>query len=288
MSAIATGILEMPAGAYHADPCERPSLSASIARILCTNSPAHARAAHPKLNPAFERQDEQHFDIGTVAHALLLEGEAAIEVVDASDWRTNAAKEARDQARADGRTPLLEKHWTQVQAMVAATHNQLDYVDATPPMFSEGRAEQTLIWQESNGVVCRSRLDWLHHDYSAVDDFKTTSRSANPEQWSRSLFSFGGDVQAAFYLRGLRAVTGRDAAFRFCVQETFAPYALAVFQLGPDALTLAEAKVEYAIAKWAQCLQDDAWPAYPTEVCHVSMPPYEEMRWHEREMREAA
>ncbi len=289
MSAIATGILEMPADAYHADPAERPSLSASIAHVLCTSSPAHARAAHPKLNPAFERQDEQHFDIGTAAHALLLEGDAGVAVIDAPDWRTNAAKEARDEARAAGRTPLLAKHWDAVQAMTDATDLQLNAIDVDPPLFAvPGKSEQTLIWEEPNGVVCRSRVDWLRDDFTAIDDFKTTSRSANPEQWSRSLFSFGGDVQVAFYLRGLRAVTGKDAAFRFVVQETFAPYALAVFQLGPDALTLAEAKVEYAIAKWAQCLERDEWPAYPQRVCHIEMPAYEEMRWMEREGREEA
>jgi len=40
----AQGIFEYTADVYHADPCPKPSLSASIAHILCSQSPAHARA----------------------------------------------------------------------------------------------------------------------------------------------------------------------------------------------------------------------------------------------------
>ena len=282
------GVIELPADAYHADPCDTPSLSRSVAHLLCTSSPKHAWTAHPKLNPDYQSAEKEAFDIGTAAHALLLEGETGVIVVDADDWRTKAAREQRDDARANGQTPLLAKHWTSVQAMVAAAQHQLDHIDVAPGMFCDGKPEQSIIWQEPNGVMCRARLDWLHDDLTAIDDYKTTSRTANPEQWSRSMFSSGYDLQVAFYQRGIRQMTGHETTFRFCVQETFPPYALAVFQLGPDALTLAEAKVEYAIAKWKQCLDTNDWPAYPLQVCHVEMPPWEELRWHDREMRDAA
>ena len=284
---IGPGIHAISPEEYHADPCDQPSLSSSIVHLLCTTSPAHARAAHPRLNPELERRDAGHFDVGTAAHALILEGRDSVEVIQASDWRTNAAKEARDAARAAGRVPMLADQWEHVRAMVDATQAQLDAVDATPAPFTDGKPEQTLVWTE-DGVTCRALVDWLREDYDAIDDFKTTSRSANPESWSRSLFNFGGDVQAAFYLRGLRALTNIEAEFRFVVQETFPPYALAVFSLAPDVLALAEARVSYAISKWRSCLELDEWPAYPTRVCHVELPPWEEARWLEREAREAA
>lgn len=282
------GIHTMSADAYHADPCERPSLSASMAHILCTSSPAHARQAHPKLNPTFERHDEEKFDVGTVAHALLLQGEDIAVVVDAPDWRTNAAKEERDVARAAGQIPLLAKHWEAVQAMVAAAREQLATHAAAPPLFTDGLPEQTLVWEEPNGITCRSRLDWLRDDHATIDDLKTTGRSANPDAYSRALFGVGGDVQAAFYLRGLKALTGADGEFRWVVVETSPPYALAVIAPGPDVLALAEEKVESAIERWRLCLETGDWPAYSRQVCFAELPPWEEMRWMEREAREAA
>jgi hypothetical protein len=173
------GIYEIASELYHGDPAERPSLSSSIARLLCSHSPAHARAAHPKLNPDFKREEEKKFDIGQAAHALFLEGAASVHVVYAQDWRTNAAKESRDEARANGQIPLLVDQWDEVQRMVAATQSQVDEIETNPPLFAEGRPEQTLIWQE-DGVICRARLDWLRDDFTAIDDYKTTSASADP------------------------------------------------------------------------------------------------------------
>jgi PDDEXK-like uncharacterized protein DUF3799 len=284
---LAPGIHDLDAAAYHADPSEQPSLSASIATVLCTESPAHARAKHPRLNPLYVRHEEQRFDPGSAAHALFLEGRDAVEVVEAKDWRTNLAKAARDAARLDGRIPLLAHQWDEVQTMLAATRAQLERVAVDPPLFVNGKPERTLIWEE-DGVYCRALLDWLHDDHGTIDDLKTTSASANPEKWSRTMFGMGADIQAAFYLRAVKALTGRDAEFRWCVQETYPPYALTVFTLAPDALALAEAKVDYAIRTWRRCLETDDWRAYPAKVCHIELPAWEEPRWMERELREVA
>lgn len=278
----AVGIRTLGIATYHADPCPEPSLSASIAKILCTSSPAHARVAHPRLNPDFQQTDDSKYDLGTVAHALLLQGEDVAVQIDAPDWRTNAAKEQRDAARAAGQVPLLTKDWDRARRMVEAVRGQLHSFDATPGLLADGKPEQTLIWQEGD-IWCRALVDWLHDDYTAVDDLKTTSRSANPETWTRTLFGIGADVQTAFYLRGMKAITGEEPDFRFLVVETAPPYALSVVSLGPDCLALAEAKVEFAIKKWGECLASGSWPGYPTRVCHAEMPAYEETRWMEHE-----
>jgi hypothetical protein len=140
-----------------------------------------------------------------VAHSLIFEGIEKVSVVDAPNWRTKAAKEARDEARAAGLIPLLPGQWTEVQAMVQAVREQLAEHEADPPLFTDGKPEQTLVWEE-DGVLCRARLDWLRDDVRAIDDLKTTSRSAHPAAYSHALFGVGGDVQAAFYLRGVRAL----------------------------------------------------------------------------------
>jgi hypothetical protein len=281
------GIHAFAANDYHADCCDQPSLSASIAHKLVNQSPLHAWTAHPRLNPAFERQDSEKFDIGNALHALLLEGANGIAVIDAPDWRTKIAKEARDEARAEGRLPLLTKDADSVLEMLAAAKAQLAAHDADPAPFTAGKPEQTLVWQE-DGVACRARCDWLHNDLSAIDDLKTTSRSANPEAYSRNLYSVGGDVQAAMYVRAVEKLTGRRPEFRWVVVETSPPYALSVVSPGPDVLALGEAKVEHALQLWRQCLETDSWPGYVNRVCYAELPGWEESRWLEREAREAA
>lgn len=296
----APGIFALPANLYHADPCPEPSLSASIATKLCLDSAAHGYQAHPRLNPAAVDDDAEHFDIGTAAHALLLEGQKDVAIIDAPDWRTKAAREARELARAAGKTPLLARLWADVQAMVGAARCQLDrFRDGSERMFTDGQPEQTLIWvdqltgQPKADVWCRARLDWLRQDGGrgfdrgfAIDDYKSTSATANPETWCRTMFTHGSDLQAAWYVRGLRKLTGvDDITFRFCVQETYPPYALSVIALGPDALVLAEKKCRYALEVWRDSLATGDWRGYPRRTCYATLPAAHEAWWLEREQR---
>lgn len=277
----AAGIYDLPAAVYHADPCPEPSLSSSIAKMLCLESAVHARHAHPRLNPAAADENGEHFDIGTAAHALLLEGSTTIAIIDAKDYRTNVAKAARDAAYADGLTPLLAGRWADVQALVGSAREQLaQHTDGGAEMFLDGKPEQTLVWREDD-VWCRARLDWLR--LGAIDDFKT-AESADPDRWARTMFACGFDLQAAFYLRGVKALTGIDAVFRFAVIEREPPHALSVVGLSPSAMTIGEKKVLYALERWQQCLRSGHWPGYPTRTCWVELPPWEEARWLEREV----
>jgi hypothetical protein len=284
-------ILEIPESTYHADELgdERPSLSKSIAHILLTKSAAHARAAHPKFTPQ-PAVEQSKYDVGNAAHALLLEGtDENIVVVEEKDWKKAAAQEARATAWIEGKTPLLPKQWEKVQAMVASARVQLAGHQADPPVFTNGKPEQTIVLEE-NGLLLKGRFDWLGNDLDVIDDYKTTSASAAPEDWTRTMLGIGGDLQAAFYLR-LRAAVAplvERPQFRFVVQETYEPYALTVMTLAPDLMAFAETKVEHAIAAWRRCVETDVWPAYPSRVVYAQTPGYAEAQWFEREARDAA
>ncbi len=272
------GIYTISAAEYHANPCPAPALSSSLIKLLCQQSPAHAKAAMDGY-----REDSEAFDIGTIAHAILLQGEDIVESIDAKDWRTNAAKDARDAARLAGKVPLLAHKHAEVQAMVRAAQSQLDAHEDGARLFGVGAPEQTLVWREGE-TWCRARIDWLHADHLTIDDYKSTSATANPDVISRTLFSNGWDIQAAWYLRGLKAVTGQDAQFRFIVQETYPPFALSVVALGPDVMTLAQKKILYGLELWQKCLASGRWPAYPTRTCYASLPAFIESAWLEKEL----
>lgn len=278
---------DVTAATYHDDlVADVPTLSKSIIQLLLTASPAHARQAHPRLNPNWERKEEQKFDLGNAVHQVFLEGVDAVAVCPFDSWRTAAAKEERDAARAAGRIPMLPADYERVEEMVVALRAQLEVREDS--LFTDGKAETTIIWEE-RGVLCRARLDWLRDDLTACDDLKTASRSANPETWCRhTLYSIGADVQQAFYLRGIEAVTGQRPEFRFCVVETESPFAMSVVTCGPAALELANKKVDFALDLWRKCLENDEWPAYDQRVHFAELPPWIESQWIDRELREVA
>lgn len=279
-------IVKLPADDYHADPCTTPSLSSSLIDTIIRRSPAHARAQHPRLNPDRVEREAGHFDIGSAAHALLLEqDDSLVTPVAAADWRSKQAQQIRASERAAHRIPLLEREWEQVQATVAAVRDQLAQIDADPPLLQNGKPEMTMVW-EDDGVTCRALADWLHDDGSAIDDLKTTSLSASPEGWSRTMFDHGSDIQAAFYMRGLEALTGRrHLQFRFIVAEITPPYGVSVFTISPDVRAVADAKIDRALHVWRRGVATGVWPGYPRRVCHIELPPWIETRWLERDER---
>jgi len=280
-------LLTIDAATYHADLVDdqRPSLSASLIKVLLGQSPAHARVQHPRLNPDYLRVDEERFDLGTSVHQMFLEGIDAVAICPFDDWRTKAAKEARAEARAAGRIPMLLAQYEECEDMVEALREQCnDHPEG--PFFTRGTAERTIVWTDEYDVLCRARLDWLTDDHTAVNDLKSTRASAHPDAWSRTALSIGADLQYAFYLRGCRAVFGVEPEFTFVVAETYPPYAVQPFSVAPDTLALAEKKISAALKLWAMCLRNNEWPAYSNHTAHITTPPYIEAAWLERELRE--
>jgi hypothetical protein len=280
------GLYQLSHETYHADPCIVPSLSSSIASTLLDESPRHAWQSHPRLNPSTEPETRAEFDLGSAAHAVMLNDTRGIQVIDADSYRTNAAKAERTDAYAAGKIPILRDKWPEVQAMVAAGRAQIAAHHECPGLFvaGAGKPEQTLVWQEA-GVWCRCRLDWRPNDNAIWPDYKSTGASANPEAFARRIFDMGYDLQLAFYRRGIRAILGIDRpTFVFVVQETKPPYALSIVGLDPAALDFADKRVDEALATWDWCLKNDRWPGYASRICWAEVPAYVEHRQAAREL----
>lgn len=288
------GIYDMPADDYHADPCVVPSLSASIAKILIQETPLHAFTAHPRLNPNYEREEDSKFDIGNSAHSLILNDPKKFAILAFDDWRKKEAQQLRDEARAMGKIPLLAHHWDRVNVMVSAARLQLDASPDFSDVFKNGKPEQTLIWMEDtfqgqkvDPIWFRIRVDWLPDDRTKpYDDYKTTE-SADPDTWSRVVFSVRHDIQASLYRRGLRALgLNRQPVMRFVVQETTDPFCLCVMRLSSEIMELADRDVDRAIRKWLWCRKNNAWPGYPAKVHLLEAPAWLEDQRMKRETRQ--
>jgi len=272
------GVYHLSAEEYLSDPAPAPSLSSGLAHLLLSQSPRHARWASPRLNAAYVPEEAEHLDLGRAAHQFILEGTTNFVIIPAKDWRTTAAKDAREAARSAGKVPLLERQWTALETMVREALLP-QFAELDPPPFTGGKAESTIIWEEQ-GVWLRIRPDYLYA--WGADDLKTTQGIAHPAVWTRRLFDAGYDLQCALYVRGIKAVLGFEPEFRFIVCEIEPPHGVGVIALDPEALAFATTKVERAIALWRQCLTTDTWPAYPTRICYAEAPAYEQARWLER------
>lgn len=288
---IAPGIhTDVSAEAYHVDPCDNPSLSSSILKLLLDQSPAHAHAAHPRLNPDQEEKGETRFDFGSVAHKLVLGKGREVAVIDALDYRKKDTKEQRDKARAEGKIPILEADFAKAGAMSEAAKRQIALIPPVAEAFGEdGLSEAVVIWREGN-IWCRGMADrlFIKGDRATLVDYKSTDTSAHPAAIARHLFNMAYDLQAGFYRRGIVTLQPQIKHFTFILltQEKTPPYALSAVTLDHAAWQLAEKRIRAGLGIWARCLETGSWPAYPLAVATAELPPWIESQWLEREMND--
>jgi len=270
-------LLDVSAEQYHRDPCAEPSLSASLAKILATQSPAHAYAAHPRLGGA-KHAPTASMNRGTLIHSLVLEAGRGIVVLDFDSFRTNDAQAARDAVTAAGGIPVLvEAH---VEALAAATKIR-ERLDAAGVLL-DGRSEEAIEWYDATAdgepVLCRSMLD--HRSGGVIYDLKTTA-DASADAFGRSVAKYGYDVQVAAYSRAVAALdpdlAGR-VEFLFVAVELDEPHAVAVYRPAGDVFEIGARRWERALETWAACRRSGIWPDYSAAAGDrypwITLPPW--------------
>jgi hypothetical protein len=268
-------ILECSTLEYLNDPCPVPSLSQSIAHTLITRSPAHARLQHPQLGGRL-RKPTKEMNTGSLIHSLILERGARIKIIDADDYRTKLAKEARDEAFEQGEIPVLRDAFEHVQFAAQAIRKNI----AEFGIKLDGEAELKIAWEEEDGygrpVLCRGMLDLFqrHGDRAIAFDLKTNETSA-PSACTRKVMDFGYAIQHAAYTSALSKLYPELAGkidFVFLFAEIEPPYAVTPARLDGGFRSIGESRWLRAVEIWSRCMRTKTWPAYATEVVTLEAP----------------
>ncbi|MGO2634676.1 MAG: PD-(D/E)XK nuclease-like domain-containing protein [Galactobacter sp.] len=237
----------MPSSDYHAHPALG---STSLKTLAAPGGPAKWKAEQGKAT-----EYVQAFSLGTAAHSLILEqDESQIVEIEAPDWRTKAAKDARDAAVEEGLTPLLTKEIEQVKAMRDAVMAN----DMARKAFTGHVAEQSMFWDE-DGLQLKCRPD--ARIPGLIVDLKT-SADADPSEFGRRAFSLGYYISAAHYIDGVRECTGETLPFVFVQVEKEYPYLVSVVQLDDDAIQWGRVMADRAKRIYRECTAKDVWPGY--------------------------
>jgi hypothetical protein len=279
----------MKSGFYSAlamrDYLDEKAFSAGLAQTLLDKSPLHAWTESP-WNQDRVREDNSTADMGTYAHAMLLEGGTdSLVICPFDDWRKKDAQTMRDDARAAGKLPILERKVDEVATMVQRANTFVASSEIVG-LFSSGEAEVTIIF-DVGGVRCKVRPDWLSEDRKICLSYKTTPSSAAPDSWIRTQLP-GYDVGIVLYERGVNSLSD-DGGCRVVtlVQETKAPYSCSLIGLAPAWQALAESKLSLALATWKSCLEAGKWPAYSPRVHWAEPRPWMLAEIEERQQSDA-
>lgn len=247
-------IPELSNQAYHA----HAALGSTSLKTLATRTPAHWR---------WERDHPVHkdaYDIGTVAHSLILEGdESGVKVIDVADKRGAKWTGPADEAKAAGLIPLTKREMDGIRAM-------RDSVMAHPVArraLTGHKAEQSVFWEEED-ITFKCRPDaWQP---GKLWDLKTTI-NADPNEFGKTAHNFGYHQSAAHYIDGVKELTGEELPFGFILVEKTAPYLVSVVELDWEAIELGRALNDRAKRIYRECSDSGNWPGYPAAE-PVSLP----------------
>jgi len=283
---------DIPDHEYHGNAAllPGPSLSASGAKVLLEQSPAHFWH-QSALNPAREQKDADHFAIGRAAHALLLLGgdwERAFHILPEGFSRAKTKQFAEEISAADfakkkGKTLIKASDMKLVEKIADRISGNADARNA----LLRGVPEMTLAWQdELTGVWLRARPDFLPQscidgeDVRIVSDLKFMSPTyCSPRGFSKAIDQFGYAISAAWYGEGIRQIYGKyPTHFLFIVIEKDEPHTVSTYWLEAEDIERGHKQMRQAIDLFAACLKRNEWPGYTTGPTKIGLPIYARMR----------
>lgn len=265
---IPTGIhYDMPEAEYRS----APAIAGSDAKhILPPKTPAHY-AAH--MAGELKREPSRAMLLGTMAHLAVLEpaklDTAFVERPEGIDFRTKLGKEWRDSV---GTMPVLDQDEARA---VRGIRDAIAAHSAARELLAETQSEVALFGEHRTGLQIKGRVDALKvpNDLECVIcDVKTTSAGADYGTFSRQAASLNYHVSAAWYchLAGLNGLP--PARFVWIAVETSPPFAVAVYEIHPDALDLGVGLMNDALGLIAECEDEGVWPGYAVEVQSLNLP----------------
>ena len=177
---------------YHADPVAGVSLSRSVGRLFIEASPAHVRAAHPRLSPgdkAYTDTPEKLF--GSAVHAIV-GGEAdSVVMIDAEDRLKKDTREQIAAASAACLIPLPRPDYLRAVRCAEAVRDELAAYPDLAAIVERSKPEQTVVWQAGHQWF-RVRPDFLSaRPLDPVLELKTTNKFAVAEKWHKQFLITG-------------------------------------------------------------------------------------------------
>jgi len=203
-------------------------------------------------------------DFGSAVHALVLEPHLDAVLSYDGTRRGNAWKSAHEHARVTGKYLLPEAECDRAYKCRDSLFNY--------PLIGDLLRHPNRICEASmfaydfdRDLTLKARPDLYIAEKSLMVDVKTAAR-ANPKDFSDQFFSFGYDLQAAYYLKVAELVGVSCKHFAFAVVEKEAPHAANLFTLEPEVIERASEVVEQCLdeikADWGNPEPKTGWPPF--------------------------
>jgi hypothetical protein len=177
---------------------------------------------------------------------------------------TKEGKAFKAEAVAAGKTVLSaqEGRWCEAIAFRAKQNALVHEWIARSRDNMARNTEVSLVW-ERDGFLCKARADLIVPSMNIIADLKTTV-TASPRGFAVQVAKYHYHEQAAWYLDGMRRLTGKMWDFHFIACEKGRPFLVTCHQLVRDspAHLRAVAENDRLFEVYKQCCRTRQWKGY--------------------------
>lgn len=247
--------------------------------VKLIESPAHFQAYQTK-----ETGPTPAMEFGSAAHLMMLEDpEDRIRVCELKNkqgiplpkkdaafyrWKNDVIEnEGAEYA-------LLHSEWKRLKGM----KDRLFKHSIVSQILVDGVAEYSGFFIDDmfQDVKGKIRIDYWRKDPRFIIDYKTAA-SAKAREFAASAYTYGYDIQASWYVRAMKLITGEDYRFLFIVQEKEPPYAVNCFICSDDFMALGDYRVNRALNTYWKCVENPQLfntQVWPEQMIELSPPGY--------------
>ena len=179
------------------------------------------------------------------------------------------------------------KKWQQIKKMQEAnpdvlyfSQKEIDSIDAmtksvklhdkAKELYTNTWNECSIFWTDKEHKIdCKARIDSLNVEGGYAVDLKTTK---DAEGFMKEAVKYGYHIQAAFYLRGLKALTGKDLDWYWVAVDVNAPHFCYIYKLSDQSKKIGEFLIDQYITKLEMCRRDNHWPIGNEEIRKGELP----------------
>uniref|UniRef100_A0A6M3LLV5 Putative exodeoxyribonuclease 8 PDDEXK-like domain-containing protein n=1 Tax=viral metagenome TaxID=1070528 RepID=A0A6M3LLV5_9ZZZZ len=260
------GIYRIPADEYH----DMEGASKSFLHTLLVESPAHAMTPREETQALYDGQAIHYmiFEPLRYEQKYVAKPEGMkFTTKDGIAWRDNHNHLKIIEYEKDQDFRAMAKA---IRAHLAAHEDPV-----IQSLLSDGEPELSALWKDpSTGVDCRARFDWLNQKSRIITDLKSCL-VARSNKFTNDAYTYGYDMQAAWYLYGLTQITGVEhKAFYFIACEKEPPYGVIVYKASEEMILHGLLRCSRAMGIYKECLESGNWPCYLAEVQELGLPEY--------------
>jgi hypothetical protein len=146
-------------------------------------------------------------------------------------------------------------------AKAVAAVKRLDGEPALAATRARCKTQVAMVW-EWEGELCKGLVDMLDEEAGEMGDLKCSAYH-NEEAWASTIYDQGLHIQAAFYMDGYEAITGKKIERWFhVVSEPSDPFEPAGPVMHPDFTYMGKSRWRSLFRDFVVCRETNIWPGY--------------------------